>query len=417
MLALVAALLCWVAPPALGDEPFCHSKVPDAPPGGNQKFRLAVNQANVGDGAQGQGTSLSSHGAVWQPRGGEITFTITDGNGGPIPPMSIVTCFRWHGAKDDNAWMPSSLPLRIVSTGQGSITYAARVPQLPNAPLEWWNRIAAGGHEEDYVGFGMVPLADLRVVATSTAAPAAAPAADWKSLDVIQPIGVTSGLFSFLVAGLGIGLAWAVLYKFGSWRQVPGNDIVLKLISTKSGVASLSQLQIILWTFVVGASGIYVMALSGDLIDISNGTLVLLGITGAATVGSKLQSHQEDQAGNPPPRAAPPPAVPAVPGAITALGLAPGSAPTDSEVRLVWPPPVGGGPPARYSVQYRVNGQAGAAWSIASSTVTATVLTVVGLSPNTVYDFQVFAVNASGPGAPSPILTPAATAAPAVPPA
>jgi hypothetical protein len=389
----------------------CKSTVPDALPAGNQKFKLVVSEP--GGSTASPDSSLRGNGAVWQPRGGEILFTISDPGGSAVQPAKIIACFRWHGSKAVEDWQQSSMPLRIVDNGQakgqGTITYAARIPQLPNAPLEWWGRVTGSGHEEDYVGFWIVPLADLRVMATLDA--------DGKALDVLEPIGITSLKFSFLAAGLGIVAAWTALYWFGRWRQVPGNDIVMKLISTKTGVGSLSQLQIILWTFVVGASGIYVMALSGDLIDISNGTLVLLGITGAATVGSKLQSHQADQAGNPPPSAAPPPTVPAAPGAVQVLGLAPGSAPTESEVRLSWAPPVGGGPPARYLVQYRESGVAGAGWSVASSTVEATALTVVGLASETIYDFQVTALNAGGPGAASPILTPAATAAAPVPPA
>jgi len=52
-----------------------------------------------------------------------------------------------------------------------------------------------------------------------------------------------------------------------------------------------------MWSFVIGGSAIFVMTLSGNLIDIGQNTLVLLGITGAVTVGSKLQSHTEAQGG------------------------------------------------------------------------------------------------------------------------
>jgi hypothetical protein len=68
---------------------------------------------------------------------------------------------------------------------------------------------------------------------------------------------------------------------------------LLRIISTPSGFASLSQLQIILWTFVVAASAVYVMSLSGQLIAITTGILVLLGIAGAAGLGAK--AHNEAQ--------------------------------------------------------------------------------------------------------------------------
>jgi hypothetical protein len=67
----------------------------------------------------------------------------------------------------------------------------------------------------------------------------------------------------------------------------------LRVISTPSGYASLSQLQILLWTFVVLLSAVYVMALSGQLIQITSGTLILLGIAGVAGLGAK--AHNEAQ--------------------------------------------------------------------------------------------------------------------------
>jgi hypothetical protein len=45
------------------------------------------------------------------------------------------------------------------------------------------------------------------------------------------------------------------------------------------------------WTFLIGASAVYVMVLSGVLIDITDSTLVLLGIAGVArrsTYGARV---------------------------------------------------------------------------------------------------------------------------------
>jgi hypothetical protein len=49
----------------------------------------------------------------------------------------------------------------------------------------------------------------------------------------------------------------------------------------------------VLWTFVVLASAVYVALLSGQLIEITTGTLVLLGISGLATLGT--QAHNAGQ--------------------------------------------------------------------------------------------------------------------------
>ncbi|MEA2915871.1 MAG: hypothetical protein QOJ15_7952, partial [Bradyrhizobium sp.] len=69
---------------------------------------------------------------------------------------------------------------------------------------------------------------------------------------------------------------------------------LLRIISTPSATASLSQLQILLWTFAIAGSAIYVVTLSGQLVEITSGTLILLGISGAATLAS--QAHSESQA-------------------------------------------------------------------------------------------------------------------------
>jgi hypothetical protein len=68
---------------------------------------------------------------------------------------------------------------------------------------------------------------------------------------------------------------------------------LLRIISTPSGFASLSQLQILLWTFVVAVSAVYVMSLSGQLVEVTNGTLVLLGIAGAAGIAAKTHSEAQ----------------------------------------------------------------------------------------------------------------------------
>ena len=68
-------------------------------------------------------------------------------------------------------------------------------------------------------------------------------------------------------------------------------DPLLRIVATRDGYASLSQFQMTLWTFVVAGSAVYVMVLSGELIEITTGTLVLLGISGTVTVGAKLHDN------------------------------------------------------------------------------------------------------------------------------
>lgn len=264
------------APQAVSGGPDCQAPLPASPPRGNQKMSVALTDSSPG-----------TRGAIWQPRGGEVSFTITNADGRALDAMSIVACFRWHDGRNGR-WAGSPVPLRVIAASPGTITYGARVPDLPAVQSWWLARVFGAAEQEEFAGLWLVPIADFRIVAVSDA--------DWKTLDTVVPVGVTSVGFSSLLALIGVAAAWFMLYAFGSRRGVPGRDAVLKLVSTRNGYASLSQLQTLLWSFVVGASGIYVMALSGNLIDISNGTLVVLGITGFAFVGSKLQSHVEDRA-------------------------------------------------------------------------------------------------------------------------
>jgi hypothetical protein len=365
--------------------PDCHAPLPPVPPRGNQRMTVALTDASPG-----------TRGAIWQPRGGEVSFTVTSADGTALGAMNIVACFRWHDGRDQNNWVASPVPLRVIAAAPGTITYGARVPDLPAVQSWWFARVLGAAEQEEFAGLWIVPIADFRVVATSDT--------DWKTLDTVVPVGVTSVAFSSLLALIGVLGAWFMLYSFGDRRGVPGRDVVLKLISTRNGYASLSQLQTLMWSFVVGAAGIYVMALSGNLIDISNGTLVLLGITGVAFVGSKLQSHIDDKARDPSAPQAAQPVTPAAPSAVAGLLPVPGGI-TDGEVRLTWPVPIGGGPPASYIVQYRLSGPAPGPWLTPTATITKPSYAVIGLRPRKSYEFQVAAVNAGGSGAFCPPLS------------
>jgi hypothetical protein len=114
---------------------------------------------------------------------------------------------------------------------------------------------------------------------------------------VTTAIGITYPLAAVAIVIVTMGLGFVVLTAVASRRLThPGilhANGLLRVISTPSGFASLSQLQIILWTFVVAASAVYVMSLSGELVQITSGTLVLLGIAGAAGIGAKIQTENQ----------------------------------------------------------------------------------------------------------------------------
>jgi hypothetical protein len=112
-----------------------------------------------------------------------------------------------------------------------------------------------------------------------------------KSL-VLLPVGVTSVVYAVVVVALCVAGFFLVAWAFVRGAPIRGNNVVLKLICTQDGFASLSQFQILLWTVTVGASAVYVMVLSGNLINLTDGTLVLLGIAGAAALLARVPSGQ-----------------------------------------------------------------------------------------------------------------------------
>ncbi|HEY1722212.1 MAG TPA: fibronectin type III domain-containing protein [Magnetospirillaceae bacterium] len=313
-----------------------------------------------------------------------MKFTIK-GAGFSPENMGLVACFRWKADKQA-VWIESPQLRLLDSSVAGAVTFAATVPSnLSPARWGWLSRIIDHDGGES-TGFAIVPIADFRVMAKSTAIPGAA----WSPVDVVVPVGITSLPFATLADLFLIVVAGGILYRFGLSRGVPGGrNPFLIVISTRGGYASLSQLQIVMWSFVIGASAIYVMALSGNLIGISQGTLILLGISGVATLGSKLQSGSETPATQSAPSS--------IPGTI--IGLSANGPPSESDVRLSWAAPIDGGQTVGYTVQYRTGGPAPGNWLTYSRSLTQTEIRVMGLDQNTLYEFQVAATNAAGTGA------------------
>jgi hypothetical protein len=382
------------APAAPGQPtalPACSDAQPKSLPPGNLKLTVTVNPTTL-----------------WQPRGGEVKFTIK-GTGFTPDNMAIIACFRWKRA--DAAGWHQSPALRLIDNGTavGAFTFSAIVPPDLEGAQSWWlqrvfENIFGGTKSEASTGLDLVPIADFRVMARSVGATSATTASAWSPLDITLPVGITSTFFSFIITIVLVLIAWTALYQFGKRRGVPGDDVILKIISTKGGYASLSQLQIILWSFVVGGGAVYVMSLSGNLITISQGTLVLLGISGTAAVTSKLQSYAETQSAPSAARALAPSVV---------VGLAVASSTNATEALLSWSTPIGGGSVEAYTVRYRVAVAVGAppnAWTLATSTLTRPGFRVVGLTADTPYEFEVFAVNAVGPGTSSVVPGRTATA-------
>jgi hypothetical protein len=294
--------------PAAAPAPAAANPVCDSP----SPTRARAGGANI---AVVAGQSLQHKN--WQPIGGLIEFTINS-----VKPIDadapVTTCFRWKTLPSQDGNFVEAIPTRLELSNQGkTLKVTVAVPEelekkTTTSPIDravW-----------------VVPLAEVRTLVIGKA--------EGDRLDVWSVIGITRPTVALLLALLVVVLGLVALYLTARFRitheGINKANWFLRIISTPSATASLSQLQIVLWTFVVLASAVYVALLSGQLIEITTGTLVLLGISGLATLGT--QAHNAGQlaakqnaakaAAKELDAAATAPAPPAVPVAATAASTA-----------------------------------------------------------------------------------------------
>jgi hypothetical protein len=222
----------------------------------------------------------------WQPPGGEITFTVRSFV--PIPADAFVlVCFRWKLTSERQEHFITARPVHLDLTDGGRLL---KVTVVVPTSLRRQPPPRFGGDGE-YVGFYLVPLAEVRILVLGKSADGSPLVA----ADVSHVIGITNPFLAALIAMSTAFIAFALL-TFVCHRRLKrfgyGDlDPLIRIVATRDGYASLSQFQMILWTFVVAGSAVYVMVLSGELIEITTGTLVLLGISGTVTVGAKLHDN------------------------------------------------------------------------------------------------------------------------------
>jgi hypothetical protein len=234
-----------------------------------------------------QATGESLQHKRWQPQGGVIQFAVKSFEGLPAN-ASFNVCFRWKITDSDNKnGYVQVTPNRLDRNNDGTVwTITVTIPE--NFP-----ELAPGQKSAKPSWFlPLVPLADVRILVVSKDTDNKT-----KAATVDTTIGITYPWAATLLALATVLIALGILLIVSNSRLThPGikaASLPLRIISTPNGRASLSQLQIVLWTLVVAAAAVYVMSLSGDLIQITEGTLVLLGIAGAAGVATKL--HNESQ--------------------------------------------------------------------------------------------------------------------------
>lgn len=213
----------------------------------------------------------------WQPSGGDLQLVL---KGASEPDKNrYAICFGWNPKVRTEPTQFTPGEINSILVENGVVTLSTTVPEAAAMPEP------TGGVSREV---WLVPLAEVRVLVLP--ADGKAPVAD-----VSTVIGVTSPIGAIIGTIAIVAIVFAVVLVFVKRRMnkasVRTANPILALIATKDGYASLSQFQVLLWTFVVGASAIYVMMLSGTLMSITDGTLILLGISGAAAVAAKANAE------------------------------------------------------------------------------------------------------------------------------
>ena len=279
---------------------------------------------------------------------------------------------------DEHVWT-INLPLRVVKSESDITTINVELPDHIKERMD-------GSNPYTEKCWWPWAKAELRFMATENKKPV---------LDNVLPLQIGSHGFAATVAVVTIAIFWAIFYSIAKLLNLQGGYF-LKVIANKRGYASLSQFQIILWTLVVGGSMLYVMVLSGRLIDIQTTTLYLLGIAGFSMVLGKVQPSSTAEGDNTTStqKAIPPAATSLPPGAVTDLEVC--GNPGETQVVLAWKSPEGGGIPTQYVVQFKKS--ADTAWSTSPDQVEESPYIVSNLVSDTEYDFQVIAKNNAGDG-------------------
>jgi hypothetical protein len=325
-------------------------------------------------------------GTAWQPRGGQIRIVVESATQ-MLKGSDVTVCFRWSSGQQSQ-YLPPAAVQPAESTPMKAV-YRVTVPELKRVDSSWFDRVSgklpADPSQPAQFDNGMiVPVADVKVIVG---------AAESTLATTVLEVGITSVWNAALVTLLCVLVAQGLLYSWAVHRKVPGRSPWMRMISTREGYASLSQMQIVLWSFLFGAGATYVMILSGSLIDIPTGALVLLGIAGATTLGSRIQGANA-QAAAPSPSADLPAATaaPPAPQNVTVI------ASTDHTVTLQWDPAAAGAAAAVYAVSYAR--QAFADWRESDDCIRQNSHRVSRLLPETTYVFQVTARNTNSASAP-----------------
>ncbi len=196
----------------------------------------------------------------------------------------VQVCFAWAGEGGDARFSPNVRRLSAAdgaSTALNTVSFGAAVPDLREVNSQWWNRLLAGS--ANAVGLDTVPLANMVVTVTPT---------EGTPASLMRPVGITSVNGAVVLVLVLVAVFYVILRDLAAaaGRRSQGRVFgpLLWLVTGTDGYGSLSQFQIMLWTLTVAMSAVYVMCLSGNLLDIPNGMLQLLGVAGGAALLARV---------------------------------------------------------------------------------------------------------------------------------
>ena len=188
------------------------------------------------------------------PQGHRVIFEVNLNNYN-IMENDINFCFRLHDVLGSN-YVTGNDPVALKSTNQ-SKKYEVEIPEILN----------------EFEIFELAKKVDVRLVGFSDKG---------NFLDAETSYFITSNCKGFLISIIITILAIFITSRFTL------NKSITDLIKGKSGRWSLSNFQICIWSLLVFFSLTYVWLISGELIEITTGILVLLGISGGASATSRF---------------------------------------------------------------------------------------------------------------------------------
>ncbi len=313
----------------------------------------------------------------WRPRGGKIQFTLQS-TMIKLNDAKVSVCFGWQMTGDPAEASVRSPQVDLISATDSEAAFTAVVPDLPSIPNRWPNRLWTADTKKNpyhYFSSGLVPIATVRVYAEGGELQ--------PPLDTWREVGITSIWSARASAVAAALLAFAMLSLAAKARGVAGRGRpLLGIISTSDGYASLSQFQLLTWSFVVGTGAVYVLTLSGGLIDVPNQMLILLGITGITSLGARI------------PGAADKPDTPKLADPTTDdVGGVAIVAPSPDSLGVSW----NAARSRKYDVQYSADN--GATWVLFAHGVVAEWCRITGLQPGHDYQVQIRSTGLPGGGA------------------